>query len=170
LRDLVDYCLIKDQASRPSIEQVLRYPIVREELNNILNDLIPLTYNYPTAKSAHLVLEQIVEIQCMLLKTPEYGLTVSDPSLLRVANTPDTQFLLQPELRAIQQGLEYGQIKYSDGVYDGYIKDGKKEGVGIRKLTYGQIDMGEFHLNKCNGCGKTKFANGNRYWGEIKDN
>ncbi len=62
LRDLVDYCLILDQVRRPSIEQVLRYPIVREELNNILKDLVPLTYDNPTAMSAHLVLEQVIEI------------------------------------------------------------------------------------------------------------
>ena len=58
----MDFCLTLDQNSRPSIEQVIRYPIVRAELDNILKDLIPLTYNYPTAMSAHLVLEQVVEI------------------------------------------------------------------------------------------------------------
>jgi hypothetical protein len=87
---------------RPSIEQILRYPIVRAELNNILNDFVPLTYDYPTAMTAHLVLEQVIEIQCMLSKSTDYGLTVTDPSLIRVANTPNTQFLLQAELRAIQ--------------------------------------------------------------------
>jgi hypothetical protein len=52
--------------------------------------------------TAHLLLEQVIEIQCMLAKSTDYGLFVTDPSLLRVANTPDTQFLLQAELRAIQ--------------------------------------------------------------------
>ncbi len=51
-----------DPKLRPSIEKVLRYPIIRIELDNILKDLIPLTYNFPTAMSAHLVLEQVVEI------------------------------------------------------------------------------------------------------------
>ncbi len=62
LRDLVDFCLVLDQARRPSIEQVLRYPIIREEFNNILKDFVPLTYDYPTAMSAHLVLEQVIEM------------------------------------------------------------------------------------------------------------
>ena len=62
LRDLVDYCLNTDPDNRPKIEQVLRYPIVRAELDNILKDLLPLTYDYPTAMSAHLVLEQVIEI------------------------------------------------------------------------------------------------------------
>ncbi len=68
LRDLVDKCLNTDPDARPNIEQILRYPIVRAELDNILKDLLPLTYNYPTAMSAHLVLEQVIEIQCMLAK------------------------------------------------------------------------------------------------------
>jgi hypothetical protein len=88
---------------RPSIEQILRHPIVRAELNNILNEFVPLTYNYSTAMSAHLVLEQVIEIQCMLAKsTDDYGLTVTDPSLIRVANNPNTHFLLQAELIAIE--------------------------------------------------------------------
>ena len=55
--------------------------------------------------TAHLVLEQVIEIQCKLAKLTDYGLTVSDLSLIKVANTPNTQFLLQAELRAIQMGL-----------------------------------------------------------------
>jgi hypothetical protein len=55
LRVLVDYLLTLDQIKRPNIEQILRYPIVRAELENILKDLTPLTYNFPTAMSAHLV-------------------------------------------------------------------------------------------------------------------
>jgi serine/threonine protein kinase len=125
LRDLVDMCLNTDPDSRPTIEQVLRHPLVRAELTNILSDLVPLTFDYPTAMTAHLVLEQVVEIQCMLAKSSDYGLTVTDPSLIRVAKTPNTQFLLQAELRAIQNGLQYGQIKNEKGtIYNGYVKDG----------------------------------------------
>jgi len=57
LKNLVDICLNRDPESRPNIEQVLSYPLVRAELSNILKDLLPLTYNYRTATSAHLVLE-----------------------------------------------------------------------------------------------------------------
>ena len=72
--------------------------------------------------SGHLVLEQVVEIQCMLAKSTDYGLPLTDQSLLRVANTPNTQFLLQAELRAIHQGLQYKEIKYSDGSkFTGYV-------------------------------------------------
>jgi hypothetical protein len=45
-----------------------------------------------------------------------------DESLLRVANTPDTHFLLQAELKAIKQGLQYREIEYKDGSkYKGYV-------------------------------------------------
>ena len=89
--------------TRPTIEQVLRYPLIKQELGNILKDLLPLTYDYSTAMSAHLILEQVIEIQCMLaISTDDYGLKVTDPSLLRIANTSSTQFLLQSELRALQ--------------------------------------------------------------------
>lgn len=43
LRVFVDYLLTLDQSKRPKIEQVLRYPIVRAELEYILNDFLPLT-------------------------------------------------------------------------------------------------------------------------------
>ena len=84
--------------------------------------------------SAHLVLEQVVEIQCMLAKsTDDYGMPLTDQSLLRVANTPNTQSLLQAELRAIHQGLQYKEKTYPSGsIYTGYVnQDGLREGVGI---------------------------------------
>jgi hypothetical protein len=170
LRDLVDKCLNIDPDSRPTIEEVLRYPLVRAELTNILNDFVPLTYNYPTAMTARLVLEQVIEIQCELAKSTDYGLFVTDPSLLRVANTPNTQFLLQAELRAIQNGLQYIEIKNEKGtIYNGYVKDGIAEGVGINISTDGEKYIGECHLNKLHGCVKREWADGNKYWGGHKD-
>jgi hypothetical protein len=45
-----------------------------------------------------------------------------DKSLLRVANTPDTDFLLQAELKAIKQGLQYTEIESKRGrKYKGYV-------------------------------------------------
>ena len=121
-----------------------------------MNDLIPLTHEYSTAGSAHKVLEQIVEIQCTLAKSTDYGLPIIDKSLLRVANTPDTHFLLQAELNAIKQGLKYEEYEWEDGDrYKGYYnKDGQKEGVGIYIFTNGEKHTGEYHLNKLHGCAK----------------
>jgi hypothetical protein len=104
-----------------------------------LNDFIPLTYDYSTAGRAHKVLEQIVEIQCLLAKSTDYGL--SGESVLRVANTPDTEFLVQAELNtlkkvkgffSLKKGLKYKEKEYEGFSYKGYLnKDGQKEGVGI---------------------------------------
>ncbi len=71
---------------------MLRYSKIRAELDNIVKDFIPQTFTYPTAINAHKVLEQIVEIQCMLATSTDYGL--SGEYELRVANTPDTHFLV----------------------------------------------------------------------------
>jgi hypothetical protein len=131
-----------------------------------------LTYNYPTALSTHVVLEQVIEIQCKLAKsTDDYGFAVTDESLLRVANTPNTQFLLQAELRAIHQGLQYKEIQVNEEVrYHGYFdKDGQREGVGMGIWADGDKDYGEWHLNKRHGCRKGEFASGNTKWGETME-
>jgi hypothetical protein len=80
----------------------------------------------------------------MLAKSTEYGLPMIDRSLLRVANTPHTEFLLQAELKAIQEGLQYKEreVKHDDGddeLFKGYVnQDDQKEGPGIRIFTNGQ--------------------------------
>ncbi len=84
---------------------MLHQPIIRAELDNIIKDFITLTKEYSTASSAHKLLEQIVDIKCELSHTTDYGLAMIDESLLRVANTADTRFLLQAELKAINHGL-----------------------------------------------------------------
>ena len=136
-----------------------------------MKDFIPLTYIYQTALSTHLVIEQVVEIQCMLAKsTDDYGFAVTDESLIRVAKTPYT-FLLQAELRAINSGLEYREIEETDGNrYTGYVnKDGQAEGVGIRIWKDdGTKQIGKWLNNKLHQCGKIHFPSGNSYWGEFK--
>jgi hypothetical protein len=73
----------------------------------------------------------------MLAKTTDYGLPLTDQSLLRVSIT--NKFLLQAELRAIHQGLQYKEGEDEDGRYTGYVdKDGKREGVGILTTDNGK--------------------------------
>jgi hypothetical protein len=136
-----------------------------------LNDLIPLTFDFPTAAGAHKVLEQIVEIQCMLAKSTDYGLPMIDESKLKVANTPDTHFLLQAELKAIQQGLEYLEKEWKNGTkFKAYVnKDGYFEGVGIYIYPDGRKTRGEWHDDKLHGIAKVTVEDGNIYWGEVKD-
>jgi hypothetical protein len=107
----------------------------------------------------------------MFAKSTDYGLFVTDPSLLRVANTPNTQFLLQAELRAIQNGFQYIEEEDEDGdIYKGYVdKYGLPEGVGMRIWSDGTKIYGEWHLNNRHGCVKDEWASGHSYWGEYKD-
>ena len=55
-----------------------------------------------------------------------------DKSFLKVANTPETEFLLQAELKAIKEGLEYIEMSGEGFTYRGYCKDGKAEGPGMQ--------------------------------------
>jgi hypothetical protein len=65
----------------------------------------------------------------------DYGLQMLPGTVLRIADTE--KWLLQPELKAIKEGLEYGIKELTiDGVkwsYRGYLNaNGQSEGVGIR--------------------------------------
>ncbi len=95
---------------------------------------------------------------------------MTDPSLLRVATTPTTEFLLQAELRAIQQGLQYTEKQVNkDVTYKGYVdKDGLREGVAIRIWSDGYKDYAQWHLNNRHGVAKVEYASGRSYWGEYK--
>jgi hypothetical protein len=73
---------------------VLRQPIIRAELQSIFDDFYPLINDLSTASSAHKVLKEILGIQCMLSTTTEYGLPMIDESLLRIADSSRTYFLV----------------------------------------------------------------------------
>jgi hypothetical protein len=49
--------LTVDKRKDPTIYQLLRQPLVRAELDEILNDLVYLTFDFSTAPIAHKVLE-----------------------------------------------------------------------------------------------------------------
>ena len=64
-----------------------------------------------------------MEILCMLAKsTADYGFSLEEGQILRVANLDETDFLLQAELRAQHFGLIYKEIDYNSGYsYKGYV-------------------------------------------------
>ena len=73
--------------------------------------------------------------------------------LLTVFDTPETQFLLQAELKAIDSGLEYIEKEFNGFRYKGYVnKDGQFEGVGMKVYADGKKEIGEFYHGKMNGC------------------
>jgi hypothetical protein len=95
-------------------------------------------------------------------------------TVLLIANTHDTRHLLQGELRAIQQGLQFVEnmelIRPTyKGIYRGYVNsDGQREGVGVTIWDDGEKQYAEYHNDQVHGLGLTKFASGNSYLGEHK--
>jgi hypothetical protein len=66
--------------------------------------------------------------------------------------------LLQPELKAIKDGLIYVKEKHekNDEKYRGYLNaQGLKQGLGVLENAYGNIDIiGEWHEDKLHGIAK----------------
>ena len=71
------------------------------------------------------------------MKNIDYGLQILPTTILHIANEPEFQWLLQPELKAIKDGLTYVENKDCAGwlqksKYRGYLNEiGHREGVGI---------------------------------------
>ena len=118
--------------------------------------LIPFTYNYSTSRCAHKLLEKIVEKKCEQAKIIDYGLPETG-AVLKLANTPETRWLLQGELKAIKDGYVFKEMKGKNGTYRGYVnQDGKVEGVGISIFNDGKKYSGEYKGGVRNGVIKTE--------------
>lgn len=72
-------------------------------------------------------------------------------TVLLIANTDDTLHLLQGELRAIQQGLQFVENKVltkdgHTGTCRGFVNsDGQREGVGVTIWDDGEKHYAEYH-------------------------
>jgi hypothetical protein len=98
--------------------------------------------DFSVAYYGHKILESIVDIECTLSQWTDYGLPMIDNSLLRIANTPETECFVQAEIKAIKEGLEYKETKD----YKGYVnKNGQMHGVGIKIHHLGGLYIGEFY-------------------------
>ena len=93
-----------------------------------------LTRNYKTSRSAHDILEKIMKRNCEKIMKIDYGLKMSPGIVLKIADTEE--WLLQPELKAINDGLKFVEREED---YTGYINaEGQYQGVGII-YCFGQI-------------------------------
>ncbi len=72
-----------------------------------------LTKNYKTSRSAHDILEKIMKRNCERIMTIDYGLKMGPGTVLKIADTE--KWLLQPELKAMNDGLVYGE---EDGSFE----------------------------------------------------
>ena len=77
---------------------------------------ILLRKNYKTSQSAHHFLEKIMKRNCERIMTIDYGMKIGPGTVLKIADTQE--WLLQPELKAINDGLVYTETNdsfYIDG-------------------------------------------------------
>ena len=97
-----------------------------------------LTHNYKTSRAAYQRLEMIMKRECERIVKIDYGLQILPDTVLRIGNTEKFQWLLQPELKAIKDGLKI--VKDKDCVYQGTYKgkyrgylnsQAQRQGVGI---------------------------------------
>ena len=93
-------------------------------------------------------------------------------TILHIANEEEFHWLLQPELKAIKDGLIYVEDKdcyfaHSEGKYRGYLNaKGQRQGVGIIIITeYHDNFLGEWNEDKLHGIAKVEFNYGIICWG-----
>jgi hypothetical protein len=62
------------------------------------------------------------------------------------------------------------ELKFPNGVYRGYILDGKKDGPGTFKWENESVYNGDFSEDDINGFGEIKHKDGSWYKGDWKNN
>jgi hypothetical protein len=105
------------------------YILIRKMLwdsHNFFGASLLRTQNYKTSQGAHQLLEKVLLRKCEEAKTVDYGLRILPDTVLHIANAEEYKWLLQPELKAIKDGLTYGEIHGSEDVfgqwkYKGYL-------------------------------------------------
>ena len=81
----------------------------------------------------------------------DYGLQMLPDTILHIVNDEKFQWLLQPELKAIKDGLIYVEDKAcvyerKKCKYRGYLNaQGQRQGVGIFIAKYSNKFLGEWH-------------------------
>ena len=113
--------------------------------------ILLFTHNYKTSQSAHERLGYIIQRKFDKAMTINYGLQMLQSTILKIAITKENYWLLQPELKAIKDGLkyvdEYVDCKnlFSSRGYRGYLNaQGERQGVGMNRFD---SNIGEWHKN-----------------------
>ncbi len=97
-----------------------------------------MTFDYNTSRDAHNKLGEIIKRKCGEAKTTYNGLNITETTILKLANIKGNEWMLPIELDSIKRGLKFGEKKYSDATYTGYLNaDGQREGVGVTINTTG---------------------------------
>ncbi len=77
-------------------------------------------------------------MRCEESKGPSNGLNITESTILKLANIKGNEWMLPIELDSIKRGLKFGEKKYGDATYTGYLNsDGQREGAGVTIFTTG---------------------------------
>ena len=95
-------------------------------------------------------------------------------TILHIANDEEFQWLLQPELKAIKDGLKYFEDIDCDYIgheakYRGYLNaQGQRQGVRIVIDIHYNKFIGEWHEDNLHGIAKYEMSYGVIEWGQFK--
>jgi hypothetical protein len=67
------------------------------------------------------LLGEIIKKECEKAKTPKTSFKIKETTVLKVANIEGNEWMLPIELDSINRGLTFGEKKYADGTYTGYL-------------------------------------------------
>jgi hypothetical protein len=139
-----------------------------------VTSLLPLIRDYKTSREGHRILKRILMRKCEKATKIDCGLQIPTKWYPYISYCSGYQWLLQPELKAKQEGLSFGYRRfdvkrYRKVNYVGYLdENGRPHGVGIRELD-GIEYAGEFHHGSCHGVGKYTNPGKGSYWGQYMD-
>ncbi len=136
---------------------------------------IKLTKNYKTSRAAHQRLDYMVKRECDKAMKINYGLQMLPDTILYLANVQEYQWLLQPELKSIKDGLMYVEDKdcFFNGneyKYRGYLNaQGQRQGAGILvEIEYYCKHIGEWHEDEPHGITNIEDSDGFSIWGQYR--
>ncbi len=141
-----------------------------------LERTLHFTRNHKTSRSAHAMLERILNIECKNAQITNYGLTMKPGVELKIANTEEAAFLLQSELHSIYRGIVYVSEKkgvWRDlpytirGYFDQY---NNLDGPAIVLFDDGVTWLVDYTKSNTHYIIKEKYQNGDFYWGQYSSN
>jgi hypothetical protein len=71
------------------------------------------------------------------------------------------------DLSKLEESHDFGIKRFSDALYKGEIRFGKRHGLGIMKYTNGRLYEGHWDKDVRTGRGFEKYDNENSYLGEF---
>ena len=105
-----------------------------------------------TSEAAYHSLENIMKRNCARVMNINYGLQILPETVLHISNTEEFRWLLQPELKAIKDGLIFVVKDNGGDKYVGYLNaQGQRQGVGIMTYRCVSKEIGEWHEDRLHG-------------------